>query len=129
MVVVSRNTQDPDFNPVGNPFLEKRLRLVTSYAFPAESARWSKTRSFALTLDLLAHGGQLVGAQAVELVEAAEGARLDEADEHAAHGEEVQVVGALRGRGWCNAGRRHGAHGGGVAGGCQAHRTAGTAST
>jgi threonine dehydrogenase-like Zn-dependent dehydrogenase len=56
VVVVSRNTSDPDFNPVGNPFLEKRLRLVTSYAFPAESDRWSKARSFSLTLDLLAHG-------------------------------------------------------------------------
>jgi len=55
VVVVSRNPSDPDFNPVGNPFLEKRLRLVTSYAFPSESNRWSKARSFALTLDLLAN--------------------------------------------------------------------------
>lgn len=54
VVVVSRNTQQPDFNPVGNPFLEKRLNLVTSYAFPSDDARWSKARSFALTLDLMA---------------------------------------------------------------------------
>jgi len=54
VVIVARHTEKPDFNPVGHPFLGKRLRLVTTYAFPAETHRWSKRRSFALTLDLLA---------------------------------------------------------------------------
>jgi 2-desacetyl-2-hydroxyethyl bacteriochlorophyllide A dehydrogenase len=53
VVIVSRNTQHPNFNPVGNPFLEKRLQLVTSYAFPSDDARWSKARSHSLTLDLM----------------------------------------------------------------------------
>jgi threonine dehydrogenase-like Zn-dependent dehydrogenase len=55
VVIVSRHTENPDFNPVGHPFLGKRLSVVTSYAFPSEHDRWSKARSFALTLDLMAH--------------------------------------------------------------------------
>ena len=55
VVIVARHTNDPDFNPVGHPYLGKRLRLVTTYAFPPDHARWSKQRSFALTVDLLAN--------------------------------------------------------------------------
>ena len=54
VVIVARHTNDPDFNPVGHPFLGKRLRLVTTYAFPSDHARWSKRRSFGLTIDLMA---------------------------------------------------------------------------
>ena len=53
MVIVARHTENPDFNPVGHPFLGQRLRLVTTYAFPPDNHRWSQRRSFALTLDLL----------------------------------------------------------------------------
>ena len=60
VVIVARHTEKPDFNPVGHPFLGKRLRLVTTYAFPAETHRWSKRRSFALTLDLLARRQLLI---------------------------------------------------------------------
>lgn len=53
VVIVARHTENPDFNPVGHPFLGQRLRLVTTYAFPPDNHRWSQRRSFALTLDLL----------------------------------------------------------------------------
>lgn len=54
VVVIARHTQQPDFNPVGHPFLGKRLRIVTTYAYPDDHDRWSRNRSFALTVDLLA---------------------------------------------------------------------------
>lgn len=54
VVIIARHTEHPDFNPVGHPFLGKRLRIVTTYAFPHEHHRWSQRRSLALTLDLLA---------------------------------------------------------------------------
>jgi len=54
VVIISRNTTDPDFNPVGHPFLGKRLHLITTYASPPDNHRWSARRSADLTLDLLA---------------------------------------------------------------------------
>ncbi len=54
VVIVSRHTEKPDFNPVGHPFLGKRLNLVTTYAYQPEGHRWSQRRSLALTVDLLA---------------------------------------------------------------------------
>jgi len=54
VVIVSRHTNDPDYNPVGHPFLGKRLHLITSYGYPPEGSRWSEPRSMALTVDLLA---------------------------------------------------------------------------
>ncbi len=54
LVIVARHTEHPHFNPVGHPFLGKRLRIVTTYAFPPEHDRWSRNRSFGLTIDLLA---------------------------------------------------------------------------
>ena len=54
VVIIARHTQHPDFNPVGHPFLGKRLRIVTTYAYPDDNDRWSRDRSFALTVDLLA---------------------------------------------------------------------------
>ncbi|MAF65271.1 MAG: hypothetical protein CMJ84_06390 [Planctomycetes bacterium] len=54
VVIVSRHTQKPDFNPVGHPFLGKRLSLVTSYAYPPDGSRWDYRTSVDLTIDLLA---------------------------------------------------------------------------
>ncbi len=54
VVVVSRHTNVPDFNPFGHPFLGKRLNLITSYGHQATGSRWSRHRSFSLTVDLLA---------------------------------------------------------------------------
>jgi threonine dehydrogenase-like Zn-dependent dehydrogenase len=54
VVVVSRHTAGPDFNPVGHPFLGKRLNVITSYGYPPDDHRWSYRRSVDLTIDLLA---------------------------------------------------------------------------
>ena len=54
VVIIARHTENPHFNPVGHPFLGKRLNIVTTYAFPDDYHRWCKRRSFALTLELLA---------------------------------------------------------------------------
>ncbi len=56
VVIVSRNTTIPDFNPVGHPFLGKKLRLVTSYNYPPDGHRWDRRNSLRLTLDLLQRG-------------------------------------------------------------------------
>jgi threonine dehydrogenase-like Zn-dependent dehydrogenase len=61
VVVVSRHTNVPDFNPVGHPFLGKRLNLITTYGYPADGCRWSRNRSFGLTVDLLARGRLKIG--------------------------------------------------------------------
>lgn len=56
VVIVSRHTTTPDYNPVGHPFLGKQLTLRTSYGHPAPGDRWDRNSSIALTLDLLARG-------------------------------------------------------------------------
>ena len=54
VLVVSRNTENPQFNPVGHPFLGKRLNLQTTYGHQPDGQRWDRARSMALTVDLLA---------------------------------------------------------------------------
>lgn len=54
VVVVSRHIHTPDFNPLGHPFLGKRLTVLTSYGYPRDGDRWDRARSVALTLQLLA---------------------------------------------------------------------------
>ena len=44
VVIIARHTQHPDFNPVGHPFLGKRLRIVTTYAYPRHDKRSMVTR-------------------------------------------------------------------------------------
>lgn len=56
IVVVARHTDVPRFNPVGHPYLGKRLKLVTSYGYPADGQRWDCRSSRALTLELLETG-------------------------------------------------------------------------
>lgn len=56
IVVVARHTDLPRFNPVGHPYLGKRLHLVTSYGYPADGQRWDRCTSRQLTLELLASG-------------------------------------------------------------------------
>ena len=53
VVVMSRHTQRPNFNPVGHPFLGKRLNVMTTYGYPPDGHRWDRHRSVALTLDFL----------------------------------------------------------------------------
>ena len=54
IVVVARHTDIPQFNPVGHPFLGKKLTLLTSYGHADDGQRWDRRRSFALTIDRLA---------------------------------------------------------------------------
>ena len=56
VVVPSRHTQRPEFNPLGHPFLGKRIKLVTTYGYPPDGHRWDRHRSVALTLDFLERG-------------------------------------------------------------------------
>ncbi|MBB75540.1 MAG: hypothetical protein CMJ75_13620 [Planctomycetaceae bacterium] len=56
VVVMSRHTQRPHFNPVGHPYLGKRLNVVTTYGYPPDGHRWDRYRSVALTLDFLERG-------------------------------------------------------------------------
>ena len=53
VVVVSRHTKEPNFNPVGTPFLGKRLNLVTTYGYHPDGHRWDERHSIQLTVDLL----------------------------------------------------------------------------
>ena len=61
VVLVSRHTANPGFNPAGHPFLGKRLNLVTTYDYPSDSHRWSRRRSIDLTVDLLARRRLRIG--------------------------------------------------------------------
>ena len=56
VVIASRHTSKPHFNPVGHPFLGKQLELLTTYGYPPDGHRWDRRRSFAFTIDLLANG-------------------------------------------------------------------------
>jgi len=56
VVVVSRHVDQPTFNPIGHPFLGKRLTLLTSYGHEPEGSRWDRRHSIDLTLRLLSTG-------------------------------------------------------------------------
>ena len=56
VVIVSRHIQTPHFNPVGHPFLGKKLNLLTSYGYPPTGHRWDRQHSIAATLELLGSG-------------------------------------------------------------------------
>ncbi|MFQ5731883.1 MAG: zinc-binding dehydrogenase [Planctomycetaceae bacterium] len=61
VVVISRHIQTPDFNPVGHPFLGRKLTLLTSYGYPPDGDRWDRERSTALAVKLLGEGRIDVG--------------------------------------------------------------------
>jgi threonine dehydrogenase-like Zn-dependent dehydrogenase len=56
IVIAARHTDVPKYNPVGHPYLGKKLTLLTSYGYPPPGQRWDRRRSIALTLDLLSRG-------------------------------------------------------------------------
>lgn len=60
IVVAARHTEVPGFNPVGHPFLGKKLTLMTSYGHPPHGERWDRRRSFALTVNLLSAGRLMI---------------------------------------------------------------------
>jgi threonine dehydrogenase-like Zn-dependent dehydrogenase len=53
IVVAARHTDQPEYNPVGHPYLGKRLTLLTSYGHEPLGSRWDRSRSVALSIDLL----------------------------------------------------------------------------
>jgi threonine dehydrogenase-like Zn-dependent dehydrogenase len=55
IVVVARHTDKPAFSPVGDPFLQKDLTLLVTYGHPSAGQRWERSRSFGLTIRLLAN--------------------------------------------------------------------------
>jgi len=54
VVVVATHTDRPDFSPVSHPYLGKDLKLLTSLGYT--DARWDRTRSSRLMLDMLESG-------------------------------------------------------------------------
>ena len=56
VVIGSRHTLQPDFNPFGQGFLGKRLSLVTTYEYPPDGSRWDQKASVGLNVDLLSRG-------------------------------------------------------------------------
>lgn len=61
VVVVARHTDQPQFSPVGDPYLQKDITLLTSYGYPPAGQRWDRQRSFALTFDLMAREKLSIG--------------------------------------------------------------------
>ena len=53
IVIAARHTTVPQFNPVGHPYLGKKLTLLTTYGYEADGQRWDRRHSVALTVDLL----------------------------------------------------------------------------
>jgi len=72
VVVVSRHTETPAFNPVGHPFLGKRLNLMTSYGYPQDGNRWDRRRSRTLALEMLASGRLSIDAAITDRLPASE---------------------------------------------------------
>ena len=53
VIVVATHTDKPDFDPVGHPYLSKKLTLKTSYGPELKGSRWDKEASREFTFDLL----------------------------------------------------------------------------
>jgi threonine dehydrogenase-like Zn-dependent dehydrogenase len=53
IVVVSRHTDKPEYNPVGHPYFGKRQSIISSYGFPENNARWNRFNCMNLTIQLL----------------------------------------------------------------------------
>lgn len=53
IVVVARHTDTPDFNPVGHPYMNKRVSIRASIGYKPHDHRWDRTTSMKLTAELL----------------------------------------------------------------------------
>ena len=53
IIVVATHTDKPDFDPVGHPYLSKKLTIKTSYGPELPGSRWDKEKSRDFTFDLL----------------------------------------------------------------------------
>ena len=53
IVVVSRHTAAPKYNPVGHPYFGKRQSIISSYGFSENNTRWNRLNCMNLTIQLL----------------------------------------------------------------------------
>ena len=53
IVVVSRHTDLPEYNPLGHPYFGKRQSIISSYGFSENNIRWNRFNCMNLTMRLL----------------------------------------------------------------------------
>ena len=68
VVVIARHTDRPDYNPVGHPYLSKRLTLRTAYGYDDPGQRWDRDRCTRLAVDMLARNELSVGPMITHMV-------------------------------------------------------------
>ena len=56
VVVTATHVDRPDYNPVGHPYLSKRITLKTAYGYDDPGQRWDCDHCVRLTLDMLSRG-------------------------------------------------------------------------
>ena len=56
VVVTATHVDRPDYNPVGHPYLSKRITLKTAYGYDDPGQRWDRGHCVRLTLDMLSRG-------------------------------------------------------------------------
>ncbi len=56
VVVIARHTDRPDYNPVGHPYLSKRITLRTAYGYEDPGQRWDRARCTRLAVEMLSRG-------------------------------------------------------------------------
>ena len=56
VVVTATHVDRPDYNPVGHPYLSKRITLKTAYGYDDPGQRWDRDHCVRLTLDMLSKG-------------------------------------------------------------------------
>ncbi len=56
VVVTATHTDRPDYNPVGHPYLSKRITLKTAYGYEDQGRRWDRDHCIRLALDMLGSG-------------------------------------------------------------------------
>ena len=56
VVVTATHTGRPDYNPVGHPYLSKRITLKTAYGYEDPGQRWDRDHCTRLAVDMLSRG-------------------------------------------------------------------------
>ena len=55
IIIVSRHTDQPGYNPVGHPYFGRRQSIISSYGFSETNSRWNRYNCMRLTIQLLKH--------------------------------------------------------------------------
>ena len=53
IIIVSRHTDQPGYNPVGHPYFGRRQSIISSYGFSETNSRWNRYNCMRLTIQLL----------------------------------------------------------------------------